>query len=299
MSRSKITESWNPISKDIDDRPLHEIVEIINKLDSEITVAIKSQVNEIAIASQKIVDTINRDGRVVFIGAGSSGRLGFQEASEIPPTFGLSSERFKAIIAGGQSAVSGSIEGAEDNHADGMKVVGDQKLTKKDTIIAITASGSTPFVLGAIEEAKKNGVTVIGITNNHDTPFSIHSDICIEAVVGPEVVAGSTRMRAGTAQKMILNTITTSAMMKLGYVHDGYMVGVQASNIKLRKRAKRIIQEITGASEQDAEDALSQSEGDVRVAVLMIIRKISLMEAREALDKFGSIRRALVNENDS
>jgi len=294
----KVTESWNPKSKGIDESPIIEIVGIINELDSEITRTIKTQLKEIAEASQHIIDTINRDGRIFFVGAGSSGRFGFQEASEIPPTFGLSPDSFQAIMAGGHQAITSSVEGAEDSHEAGKQAVNDQKLNDCDLLIAIAASGSTPFVLGAVEKSKEIGVTVIGITNNYDTPLSKYSNICVEAVVGPEIVAGSTRMRAGTAQKMILNMMTTAAMMKLGYVHDGYMVGVQATNNKLRTRAQNIIADITGASEEKAVNALSRSEGDVRVAILMILKSKTPQEAIQALEKHGSIRKALEEEND-
>lgn len=294
----KETESWNTKSMGIDERPLIEIVGIINELDSEITGVIKTQLKEIAESSQYIIDTINHGGRVFFVGAGSSGRLGFQEASEIPPTFGLLPDSFQAIMAGGHPAVIGSVEGAEDDREAGARAVLDHDLKERDLLIAIAASGSTSFVLGTVERAKEIGVTVIGIANNYGTLLSSYSDICIEAVVGPEVVAGSTRMRAGTAQKMILNMITSAAMMKLGYVHDGYMVGVQATNSKLRKRAQNIIADITGASEEKVVNALSRSDGDVRVAILMILKGKSQQEALQALEKFGSIRKALEEEND-
>ena len=289
----KVTESWNPRSKGIDERSLIEIVGIINELDSEITGIIRTQLKEIAESSQLIIDTLKHDGRVFFVGAGSSGRLGFQEASEIPPTFGLSPVRFQAIMAGGHPAVTGSVEGAEDDREAGARAVLEHDLKERDLLIAVAASGSTPFVLGAVEQAKEIGVTVIGITNNYDTLLSSYSDICVEAVIGPEVVAGSTRMRAGTAQKMVLNMITSAAMMKLGFVHDGYMVGVQATNSKLKIRAQHMIAEITGSSDEKVVNALSRSDGDVRVAVLMILKGKSPQEAKQVLEKFGSIRKIL------
>ena len=289
----KVTESWNPRSKGIDERSLIEIVGIINELDSEITGIIRTQLKEIAESSQLIIDTLKHDGRVFFVGAGSSGRLGFQEASEIPPTFGLSPVRFQAIMAGGHPAVTGSVEGAEDDREAGARAVLEHDLKERDLLIAVAASGSTPFVLGAVEQAKEIGVTVIGITNNYDTLLSSYSDICVEAVIGPEVVAGSTRMRAGTAQKMVLNMITSAAMMKLGFVHDGYMVGVQATNSKLKIRAQHMIAEITDSSDEKVVNALSRSDGDVRVAVLMILKGKSPQEAKQVLEKFGSIRKIL------
>ena len=289
----KVTESWNPRSKGIDERSLIEIVGIINELDSEITGIIRTQLKEIAESSQLIIDTLKHDGRVFFVGAGSSGRLGFQEASEIPPTFGLSPVRFQAIMAGGHPAVTGSVEGAEDDREAGARAVLEHDLKERDLLIAVAASGSTPFVLGAVEQTKEIGVTVIGITNNYDTLLSSYSDICVEAVIGPEVVAGSTRMRAGTAQKMVLNMITSAAMMKLGFVHDGYMVGVQATNSKLKIRAQHMIAEITDSSDEKVVNALSRSDGDVRVAVLMILKGKSPQEAKQVLEKFGSIRKIL------
>jgi N-acetylmuramic acid 6-phosphate etherase len=292
---TRITESLNPKSKGIEESSLRNIVGIINSLDSEITGVIETQLDKIAKAVKLVMDTIKSGGRVFCIGAGSSGRIGFLEASEIPPTFGLSPEQFQAIIAGGLNAVWSSIEGAEDNEEGGGHSIEENNIGPNDLIIAIAASGSTPFVIGAVKRAKELGTIVVSITNNPDTILSQISNVCIEAVVGPEVVAGSTRMRAGTAQKMILNMISTAAMIKLGYVYDGYMVGVKASNQKLKERAKRIITDISGVSEQKAGELLEAADGDVQVSLVTLLTDLSMEEASEALQKEGSLRQVLKN----
>jgi N-acetylmuramic acid 6-phosphate etherase len=292
---TRITESLNPKSKGIEESSLRNIVGIINSLDSEITGVIETQLDKIAEAAKLVMDTIKSGGRVFCIGAGSSGRIGFLEATEIPPTYGLSPEKFQAIIAGGLNAVWSSIESAEDNEEDGGHSIEENNIGPNDLIIAIAASGSTPFVIGAVKRAKELGTIVVSITNNPDTILSRISNVSIEAVVGPELVAGSTRMRAGTAQKMILNMISTAAMIKLGYVYDGYMVGVKASNQKLKERAKRIIMNISGVSEQKAGELLEAANGDVRVSMVTLLTKLSMEEASEALQKEGSLRQVLKN----
>lgn len=292
---TKITESLNPKSKRIEERSLRKIVGIINELDSEINGVIETQLDKIAEAAKLVMDTVKSGGRVFFIGAGSSGRIGFLEASEIPPTFGFPQEQFQAVIAGGPNAVWSSIEGAEDNEADGVHTIDEFNIGLKDLVIAIAASGSTPFVIGAVKRAKERGAIVVGITNNPCTILSRSSNVCIEAVVGPEVVAGSTRMRAGTAQKMVLNMISTAAMIKLGYVFDGHMVGVKASNMKLKARAKRIIMEVSDVSAEKAEKVLEVAGGDVRVALVTLLTDLSPDAALRALKIEGSLSQVLKN----
>jgi len=276
---SKITEERNPASKGIDEKPVSEILEIINTEDAKITEAIKPQLPHIAEAVNKIITTLSSGGNVYLVGAGTSGRLCVLEASEIPPTFGLSPERIKAIIAGGAEAVFSSIEEAEDDQENATTEIEKNSVNANDLVIGVTASGSTTYVLGAISKAKELGAQTVGLSCNQDTRLSKLVDTAIEVVVGPEIVAGSTRMKAGTAQKIVLNMMTTTAMMKRGLVYDGYMVGVQATNNKLKERSKKIIVEMTGVSLDEAEDALKAANWDVRVASLVILTQMSPKDA--------------------
>jgi N-acetylmuramic acid 6-phosphate etherase len=280
---SRVTEKRNIASKGIDERPIREILEIINKEDQKISQAIHSQLSQIEAAVEGIVKAIKAGGSVYLVGAGSSGRLCVLEASEIPPTFGLPPENISAVIAGGVKAIYTSVEAAEDDSLNGIQEMEKLGLKEKDIVIGVAASGSTPFVLGSIVKARQLGVTTVGLSCNHGTPLSQLVDTAIEMVVGPEVVAGSTRMKAGTAQKMVLNMMTTTAMIRLGYVYDGYMVGVQSTNIKLRERSKGIVADITGAPVKEVESALEAAEWDVRVAILLIMTDMSPEKATREL----------------
>ena len=217
------------------------------------------------------------------------------EAAEIPPTFGLSPDRIRAIIAGGVEALYTSVEAAEDNRGNAAFEIEMNQVKSSDLVIGVAASGSTPFVLGAIERAKELGAQTVGVSCNQDTQLSKLVDTPIEVVVGPEIVAGSTRMKAGTAQKMVLNMITTTAMMKMGFVYDGYMVGVQATNRKLKERSKKIVAEITGASLDMAEKALKAANWDARVAILVILTNKNPEEALMEL-KTSTMRQILSGE---
>ena len=281
---SKVTEQRNIASKGIDERPIREILEIINKEDENISRAIYAQLSQIESAVRDIVATIKMGGNVYLVGAGSSGRLCVLEASEIPPTFGLPPDRIVAVIAGGVKAIYTSVEGAEDDSLNGVLEMEKLGLKESDLFIGVAASGSTPFVLGAVVKARQLGVTTIGFSCNKGTPLSQLVDTAIEVVVGPEVVAGSTRMKAGSAQKMVLNMMTTTAMIRLGYVYDGLMVGVQATNSKLKERSKRIVAEITGVPLGEAEEALETAEWDVRVAILLTLTDMGPEDAVKELE---------------
>ncbi len=276
---SKITEQRNPTSKGIDEKSIQKILETINSEDTKITDAIKTQLPQIEEAVKKIITSLSSGGTIFLVGAGTSGRLCVLEASEIPPTFGLSPDRIKAIIAGGVEALYTSVEAAEDNKKNAAFEIEKNRVTSSDLVIGVTASGSTPFVLEAIRRAKELGAQTVGLSCNQDTPLSKLVDTPIEVVVGPEIVAGSTRMKAGTAQKMVLNMMTTTAMMKLGLVYDGYMVGVQATNRKLKERSKKIVAEIAMASLDESEKALKAANWDARVAILVILTNKSPEEA--------------------
>jgi len=290
---SRVSERLNPRSRGIDAKTIAEVLEIINGEDSRVAGAVASQLAEVKRAVELTVSTLRGGGRVFLVGAGTSGRLCVLEAAEIPPTYGLPSENFQAVIAGGHEAVFRSVEAAEDEAEDAEEDLARLGLGGADLVVGVSASGFTPYVLGAVEYARSLGAHTVGVTNNEDTPLSGLVDVAIEAVVGPEVVAGSTRMKAGTSQKMVLNMMTTAAMVKLGLVHDGYMVGVQASNRKLVDRSIGMLTEITGVDRTEAENHLIAAEGDVRVAILLASTDMTPDEARLALDGWVSLREIL------
>lgn len=290
---SRVSERLNPRSRGIDAKTIAEVLEIINGEDSRVAGAVASQLAEVERAVELTVSTLRGGGRVFLVGAGTSGRLCVLEAAEIPPTYGLPSENFQAVISGGHEAVFRSVEAAEDEAEDAEEDLARLGLGGADLVVGVSASGFTPYVLGAVEYARSLGAPTVGVTNNEDTPLSGLVDVAIEAVVGPEVVAGSTRMKAGTSQKMVLNMMTTVAMVKLGLVHDGYMVGVQASNRKLVDRSIGMLTEITGVDRTEAENHLIAAEGDVRVAILLASTDMTPDEARLSLDGWVSLREIL------
>jgi N-acetylmuramic acid 6-phosphate etherase len=294
---NRVTEKRNPASIGIDQKTVPEILEIINNEDSRITEAISRELEPIEKAVKLIIKTLKRGGTVYFVGSGTSGRIGVLEAAELQPTFGVSPDRFQAIIAGGKRAVFKAIEVAEDSEIEGCKIIQAAEVGPEDLLIGITASGSTPFVIGAIMQGVEMGASTISISCNPDALLSRYVMVPIEVVTGPEVVAGSTRMKAGTAQKMVLNMITTTAMIKLGLVYEGYMVGVQAWNNKLITRSIRIINEVTGIPEDKARKLLEDSNWDVRVALLSAIIKLDPEEAKKKLEKSGTIRGVLTKES--
>jgi N-acetylmuramic acid 6-phosphate etherase len=291
----KTTEQRNPLSEDIDLRSIPEILEIINREDSKITDAISLELDRIGEAVRRVIDTLRIGGNVYFIGSGTSGRMGVLEAAEIPPTYGLPPNRFQAILAGGREAVFRSIEAAEDSEEGGEKALKEAGIVKDDLIFGVSASGSTPFVIGAIKYAADNGNQTIGLSCNPDTPLSKQVTVPIEVITGPEVVAGSTRMKAGTAQKMVLNMITTTALIKMGLVYDGYMVGVQAWNEKLVERSIQIIRKLACVSEEEAKRLLEKSEWDVRAALILSLTELETCEAKNKLEKNYTIREILAD----
>ncbi len=290
---SRMSERVNPRSRGIDAKTTAEVLEIINGEDSRVAGAVASRLAEAERAVELTVSTLRGGGRVFLVGAGTSGRLCVIEAAEIPPTYGLSSEKIQAVIAGGREAVFRSVEAAEDKAEDAHGDLARMGLGMLDLVVGVSASGSTPYVLGAVEYAGSLGAKTVGVTNNEDTPLSGLVDVAIEVVVGPEVVAGSTRMKAGTAQKMVLNMITTASMVRLGLVHDGYMVGVQASNRKLVDRSIGMITEISEVDRAEAESLLNSAGGDVRVAILLAMTGLTPDEARASLEGWVSLREIL------
>jgi N-acetylmuramic acid 6-phosphate etherase len=288
------TEERNPRSVGIDEKSSEEILRIINAEDRTVPEAVAEAIIEIAEAVEAIVETVRAGGRVFFLGAGTSGRLGVLEASEIPPTFGVSPDLFKAFVSGGTGGVFGSVEASEDDKTSGGRALVDHDFGEKDLLIVISASGRTPFAFGAMREARSLGARIVAITNNRGSAMGELAHVSIVVDTGPEVVSGSTRMKAGTSQKLVLNMLTTAAMTRLGRVHDGYMIGVQASNVKLRGRAARIVGEIAGVSPEEAVEALEDANWDLKVAVVMIRLGLDRTEAGEALvDAGGVLRRVL------
>ncbi|SDD39304.1 N-acetylmuramic acid 6-phosphate etherase [Paenibacillus sp. UNCCL117] len=288
------TEQVNPRTQHIDELPTEQILALINNEDRLVADILQGMIPELAKAVDLIVASFKRGGRLFYIGAGSSGRIGILDASECPPTYGTPPEMVQGLIAGGFQAVKDAVEGAEDSEELGMADIDANRIGPDDVIVGIAASGRTPYVLGAMKRARAVGAGVIGLCNNAGTPMAPLSDILLEAVVGPEVVMGSTRMKAGTAQKLILNMLTTSSMIRMGKVYGNLMVDVLPSNVKLVHRAKRIIRLATEASDSQIEQAYQESGGHVKTAIVMILGEATAQEAQEALNATGGfVRKSL------
>ena len=264
------TEDQNPNTLNIDSVSTLEMVELINAEDKNVAFAVEKVKEEIAKAIDVIAERLSRGGRLIYIGAGTSGRMGILDASECPPTFGVDASLIKGLIAGGPTAIFKAVEGAEDNALLGVSDVKNIELNEKDTLCGIAASGRTPYVIGAMNYAKEIGAAVIGVTMNEDSEMANIAEIPISVMVGPEVIMGSTRMKCGTAQKMVLNMLTTGAMIKLGKVYGNLMVDLQPSNEKLIVRAKRIVKLATGAAEEVIENVLKQTDNNVKLAISII-----------------------------
>lgn len=287
-----ITEAVNKKTINIDRSDSDKIVQLIHDEDKTVANSIYKKKKDIVSAIELIYKKLSHGGRLFIAGAGTSGRLGVLEAAECPPTFGTEPELVKAIIAGGNKAIWKSLEGAEDSVTDSIDQLRKSGLRSKDVLIGITASGDTPFVKSAIEFASKKKVSTILIAFNKVS--SHKADILIAPIVGPEVIIGSTRMKAGTATKIILNTITTAVMIKLGKTYKNFMVDVQPKSEKLRNRAIRIVRELVDTSDNEAYSLLISSGWDVKSAVIMGVKKIPLPEARKLLEKNrGFLRNAL------
>ena len=293
MQRDLVTEAQNPASEAIDSLSTTQLLQVMNDADSEITAAIQRELPRIAEAVEKTVERLETGGRLFYIGAGTSGRLGVLDASECPPTFNTPPDLVLGIIAGGDRALRHSVERAEDDPQEGRRDLERRNFRSGDVLVGIAASGRTPYVLGALEFARSVGALTIGLSCTPQSLVAKASDIAITPVPGPEILTGSTRMRAGTATKLVLNMLSTGVMIRLGYVYGNLMVNVQPTNDKLTDRACRIIAKITGATYEEAADLLKQA-GSVRVAVLMRELQIPRLKAETLLsDANGSLRRAL------
>lgn len=292
------TEQRNGRTRGLDQRTTREILRALNREDATVPRAVAREIPTITRAADTMVRAIRAGGRIFYIGAGTSGRLATLDAAEIPPTFGVSSKLFQPIIAGGRRALFGAVEGAEDSNANGAKDLSSRRVTKDDVVIGITASGSTPYVLGALAKARRARATTIGITSNRHSPIAKSVNILIAPQTGPEAITGSTRMKAGTAQKLVLNMLSTATMVRLGRVYDNWMIGVALTNRKLRQRGLRILAEATAEGVSDAARALRQAGHDPCVAVIMLKTKLSAAEAARRLrTSRGNVREALKNRS--
>jgi N-acetylmuramic acid 6-phosphate etherase len=290
----RATEQRNPRTRGLDLLSTQNLLRALNREDTSVPRAVAKEIPAIARAVETMAHALSQGGRVFYVGAGTSGRLATLDASEIPPTFGVSPKMFQAIIAGGNRALTNAVEGAEDSSAQGAKDISARHLTNRDVVVGITASGSTPYVLGALFKATKVGAATIGITSNRNSPLAKSVKILIATNTGPEAITGSTRLKAGTAQKLVLNMLSTATMVRLGRVYDNWMIGVSLTNQKLRKRGQRILQEASGASVSEAARALRQSGHDPCIALIMLKKKVTASEAQLLLSAAnGNMRRAL------
>lgn len=292
-----ITEQRNPNSTDIDLRSISEIVQIFHKEDRCAVEAVAAVSDAITQGIELIVDAFCNGGRLFYIGAGTSGRLGVLDASECPPTFSTEPKMVQGIIAGGDIALRKSVEGEEDKPAHGAKVIHEHRLTKNDVLVGIASSGRTPYVLGAMQEAYSIGAKVIFLSCvPPNEELKEYVDHFISPIVGPEIITGSTRLKAGTATKLVLNMLTTISMIKLGKVYNNLMVDVNASNSKLIDRSIRIIQTVTGVDKSIANEALKCSGGSAKIAIVMINKEISKSNAIKLLEKHNGFLRPILSD---
>lgn len=282
-----ITEQNNLRTKDIDQMDTIEIIQCMNNEDKLVAEAVGRKVEQIAAAVDIITNTIKNKGRLIYIGAGTSGRLGVLDASECLPTFNVSPDLVKGIIAGGDRALRFAIEGSEDDKNMAVEDLKKEKMNSGDVVVGITASGTTPYVLSGLEYARKIGAKTIGIACNPDSKIAAVSDICIEIVVGPEVIAGSTRLKSGTAEKMVLNMLSTASMVKLGKTYKNIMIDVQPNNNKLKKRATEILKDLTQLSDDEAKNKLEQNNWNLKETVVMYKCNVDNRTAKKYLSECG------------
>jgi N-acetylmuramic acid 6-phosphate etherase len=288
------TEHRNAASKNLDRMTATEIVRLMNREDRKVAEAVNRELPAIARAVDLIVNNIRKGGRLIYVGAGSSGRMAVLDAAECPPTFGTSPKVVQALIAGGRPAVTGAVEGAEDSRENGKNDLRAHGLTRRDVVVGITASGTTPYVMAALKYARSRGAMTVAITVNSNIPVARLAKILIAPKVGPEILTGSTRLKAGTAQKMVLNMLSTAAMARLGHVYENLMIDVKPSNQKVSDRIVRILAEASGKSLSASEHALRQSGHNLRLALVMLRLRVSALEAKKKLrETKGDLREAL------
>lgn len=290
------TEERNPLTREIDTLPTLDMLRLINAEDQSVALAVREELPNIAAAVDAITMRMQRGGRLIYIGAGTSGRLGVLDASECPPTFGIHPNVVVALIAGGPVALTEAVEGAEDKQDGGAAEIAELNVNERDSVIGIAASGRTPYAVGGLQEAKKRGALTVSIVCNRPSQLEESAEIGIAPIVGPEVVSGSTRLKAGTAQKMVLNMISTAVMIRLGKTYSNLMVDLQPTNVKLRQRARRIVAEATGLDLHQAAEILSACDGEVKTAIVAVLSGISPEQARQRLQETGGfVRKAILS----
>jgi N-acetylmuramic acid 6-phosphate etherase len=293
LSRLK-TEQTNRASVNLDLRSSLEIARIINSEDAKVAGAVKRALPQIAKAIDLIATSLSRGGRLIYVGAGTSGRIAALDAVECPPTFSTRPNAVQFVMAGGRKALASAAETNEDSRASGEREIAKKKPGKNDVVVGIAASGRTPFTVAAIEQARRSGADTVAVTCNRNSPLEKAADLAIVTEVGPEVVSGSTRMKAGTAQKMVLNTLSTGAMVRLGFVYGNLMVNVRPRNKKLRERTMTIVERESKIRRKDARRALKSSGNSVAVALVMLKTKVGRTQAQNALRAVGgNVRRAI------
>ncbi|MGA5730607.1 N-acetylmuramic acid 6-phosphate etherase [Streptomyces seoulensis] len=288
------TEAYRPELAGIDRLPTLDIARLMNGEDTGVPAAVAARLPEIAAAVDAIADRMERGGRLVYAGAGTAGRLGVLDASECPPTFNTAPGQVVGLIAGGPGALVTSVEGAEDSPELARADLDALKLTPDDSVVGVSASGRTPYAIGAVEHARAAGALTVGLSCNADSALAAAAEHGIEVVVGPELLTGSTRLKAGTAQKLVLNMLSTITMIRLGKTYGNLMVDVRASNAKLRARSRRIVAQATGAPDADIERSLTEADGEVKTAILIILAGVDGSTATRLLEESdGRLRTAL------
>ncbi|MFI2652315.1 N-acetylmuramic acid 6-phosphate etherase [Micromonospora fulviviridis] len=292
-----LTEQVDDRYVGLDTASVAQLAAVMNDEDATVPGAVRAALSQIVPAIEGIADRLAAGGRLLYVGAGTAGRLGVLDASECPPTFSTPPDLVRAVIAGGTAALLAAQEGVEDDEAAGAAMIDDFGITAADAIVGISASGRTPYVLAAVRTARARGALTVGLSCNADTPLSAASDRAIEVLVGPEVVAGSTRLKAGTAQKLVLNMISTISMIRLGKTYGNLMVDLRVTNAKLRDRAVRIIRRVTGVPRSEAEAALDRADLDVKTAILLLDGPANGVDPRQRLAATGGRLRAALEAN--
>ncbi|HUC52492.1 MAG TPA: N-acetylmuramic acid 6-phosphate etherase [Candidatus Cybelea sp.] len=296
LAEQRQTEKRNAASKNLDRMTAEEIVRLMNREDRKEAAAVGRESAAIARAVDTIVEAIRNGGRLIYVGAGSSGRMGALDAAECPPTFGISPKLVVALIAGGRRAITRALEGAEDSGRNGERDLRRVRLTERDVVVGIAASGTTPYVVGALKYARARGAMTVAVTSNLRMPVGRVAKIVIAPEVGPEVLTGSTRLKAGTSQKMVLNMLSTAVMARLGHVYENLMIDMMLTNEKLAERAVRILVEASGKRVSDAKQALRAGGHNLRVALVMLKRGVAAGEARRRLKEAGGDLRGALGE---
>ncbi|MEM3956713.1 MAG: N-acetylmuramic acid 6-phosphate etherase [Thermoproteota archaeon] len=289
-----LTEHRNPRTIRIDRVSVAEALKMINREDKKVAKAVELEIPKIAKAVETVVKAFRKGGRLIYVGAGTSGRIGVIDAAECPPTFGTSPRMVQALIAGGRRAMFRAVEGAEDNMRAGVKDVKRLRVSERDVVIGLSASGRAPYVIGALKEARRRGAETIAVATVLNPRIGKYASIVITPIVGPEVIAGSTRMKAGTAEKMVLNMISTVSMVRIGKVYTNLMIDIKPLSVKLRSRARRLLRFFAGVSSEEAEEIYRRSKYDLKVALVMALAKVEANDARKALRKSqGLVWRAI------